>query len=176
MQSFGEEINDTLFLFPDAPLDCEDVSEDGKKWFDLPETVSYDELRRGLDVASPKLFNEVIESSADEYSIPYENISIIGFSQGAMLAFDMIYYANFGHIIAYSGLFVPRMEPPKFLKNRVLIVHGDEDTVLDYKYLEISSRKLDLMGVENATFTCHGLGHLISYDGLQKGVEFVKYD
>jgi phospholipase/carboxylesterase len=177
MQSFGKEISNTLFLFPDAPIDCGEQFDDGKKWFNLSKDVSsYEEITVGLGIAAPQLFNDVIENASVEYSVPYENIDIIGFSQGAMLAFDMIYYANFGHIIAYSGIFVPRLENTRFLNNRVFIVHGDEDPVIDYKYLSISAKKLTLMGVENKTFICHGAGHMISYDGLQKGVEFIKYD
>ncbi len=55
--------------------------------------------------AGYKLFHEVIMNIANEFNVGTENINLIGFSQGAILALEMIYYANFAHIVSYSGFF-----------------------------------------------------------------------
>jgi predicted esterase len=98
----------------------------------------------------------------------------MGFSQGAMLAFEMLYFANFSHILAYSGLFAcDSQKLAHYRDNRVLIVHGSQDTVVPYSNMSMSAQSLDIIGITHETYTLYGVEHYISEDGYQKGAEFI---
>lgn len=166
------KLDDTLFFFPDAPYKC-DIGF-GRQWFALPEVMTYKSLRDGLDLAGPSLFSYLNQLSK-ECNVPLENIDLIGFSQGAMLAFEMLYYANFGHIIAYSGIFVFDDKKEHLYKdNKVLIVHGDDDKVVPYSNMQLGYKNIESLGIKHCeAYTCYNLDHSISDDGVKKGLEFL---
>ncbi len=168
----AQHINNTIFILPDAPYECD--AGFGKQWFELSDSITYQELRAGLNIAAPALFNNVILKASDEYKISLDNINLIGFSQGAILALEMIYYANFSHIISYSGLFAfgsQRKTP--YTDTKVLLVHGDDDMVVPYTNLKMSSESLGMIGIQPTTLTCHNIGHSISQEGFAKGISFI---
>lgn len=170
--AFCHKMNNTLFVFPDAPHKCD--ADFGLEWFKLSNNITFEEIRNGLDKAAPKLFNDVIVNLSEEFNIPTEKINIIGFSQGAMLAFEMLYYGNFSHIVGYSGFFAldPKKEA-KYGENKILIVHSDDDVVVPYNNMKMTSDSLNILGIRHETFTCHGIGHSISKEGFEKGLEFI---
>jgi phospholipase/carboxylesterase len=165
-------LRNTIFVLPEAFHRC-DLGF-GRQWFSFPDNITYGALRKSLDEVCPLLFEKIISKVADEYEIPFSNINIMGFSQGAILAFEMLYFANFSHIIAYSGLFACDSKRPVSHKdNRVLIIHGDDDTVVPYSNMKMSSESLGIIGIEHKTHTLRGVGHFITEEGYQKGAEFI---
>lgn len=163
----SKKINNTIFLFPDAPYDC--ACGTGKEWFDLNE-ISPESLRNGLNNTGPMLAN-YIEKVSIEYDC--ENINLIGFSQGSIMALEMIYYPYTTKILAYSGLFVPC--PEKTIKSnaKVLLVHSDDDTVVPYQNAINAKKDLEQNGIDVNLQTCHDIGHSISLEGWSYGVDFL---
>ncbi len=164
----SKKINNTIFLFPDAPYDC--ACGTGKEWFALDE-ISPESLRRGLDSSGPILANYIKEIS-NEYKC--NNINLIGFSQGSMMALEMIYYPYVSKILAYSGLFVPH--PEKEIKSiaKVLLLHSDDDPVVPYKNAINSKDELKQNGIDDVILkTCHNIGHSISLEGWSYGADFL---
>ncbi|MDR2074935.1 MAG: hypothetical protein LBP31_01815 [Holosporales bacterium] len=170
--TIAKVLTNTIFVFPDAFYKC-DLGF-GRQWFCFPDDITFEDLRKNLNETGPLLFEQVITKISNEYEVPFQNINIMGFSQGAILAFEMIYFANFSHIIAYSGLFAfdPKKLAP-YTDNKVLIVHGDEDTVVPYSNMNMSSQSLDIIGIKNEKYTLSGIGHFITEEGYQKGAEFI---
>lgn len=168
----SSKMQNTLFIFPDAPYECE--AGFGREWFKLSNSITFAEIRLGLDSAGHKLFHEVIMNIAKEFNIGTEHINLIGFSQGAILALEMIYYANFAHIVAYSGFFAfDSRKEINYKHNNILMIHGDDDPVVPYSNMKISSENLSSIGIKHETCTCYGIGHSISEEGFEKGVEFI---
>jgi phospholipase/carboxylesterase len=170
-QMLAPRMDNTIFVLPNAPARC-DLGQ-GRQWFELSNEMSYEELRKGLDTAGPILFDGVIKKLSVEYDIQLENINIIGFSQGAILAFEMLYFANFSHIISYSGLFAAREQTIKPYENNVLIIHGRDDMVVPYSNVALSSKRLNMIGIKHKIFSCNGIGHSISEEGFDQGVKFI---
>jgi phospholipase/carboxylesterase len=77
----------TEFISPNAPEPCE-FNYFGYQWFPLKER-SIKELKIGLKSAFSHL-DSIIEKIILEHSVDASQISLIGFSQGSMLA---TYYA-----------------------------------------------------------------------------------
>ena len=127
--------SNTEFISPNAPEPCE-LNFFGYQWFSLKD-ISSEELKLGLNSAF-KYLDEIIKSIIEKHDIDPNQISIIGFSQGSMLA---TYYAlqkdyNFNSIISLSGS-LPReiLDNVNLVKNssQYLIFHGKIDDVVSYE-------------------------------------------
>lgn len=161
-------LDDTVFLFPDAPYQCE--AGVGRKWFNL-NTMSFEELRSGLEASAPLVY-EFVQKAAEEYRC--KDISVIGFSQGAMLAFEMLYYPGISKIIPYSGIFAFAQDKAIKSKADVLIVHSYDDFVVPYKNAELAMENLEILGLNRKVITCHDIGHSISIEGWEDGMSFIR--
>lgn len=169
-QSFlAKTLDNTMFLFPDAPFACD--AGFGRQWFSLNE-MSYQELRSGLHISAP-ILNNYINKLSTEYSC--DNINLIGFSQGSILSFEMLFYANITKVIAYSGLFaMPNDKKIISPSSKVLIVHSEDDEVVPYNNVNLAKNNLISLGIEPEVFTDHNVGHSVSLDGWKAAAEFIR--
>ena len=128
------------FISPDAPFDCK-MSPMGKEWFPI------EEIPNGAINASNELLS-LIKQECDKESLKFENVLLIGFSQGAMMSIQSLLLSknNFLGIIGYSG--------------------GTS--------LENAKKLLIGIGFDVKTVNRPGLGHGIDPDGISAGMEFVK--
>jgi phospholipase/carboxylesterase len=163
---------DTEFLAPNGPDICESYSF-GYQWFGLREfTPSY--VRAGLTAVRPHLKKYILEILAARGLTPMD-LAIVGFSQGGMVALDMVFaLQGLRGAMCYSGAFYPLSELalPK-PQPEILLVHGDEDTVVSYGYFLESQKQLEKLGLHLQTLTCPGLGHSIDEEGLKVGGKFL---
>jgi phospholipase/carboxylesterase len=165
----SDEMKDTILFAPNAPFRCD--AGFGYQWFKL-SNMSVDEIRSGMDEVVPIVAN-YIDSLAKEFEC--NDISIIGFSQGAMLSFEMLHYIDVSKIVAFSGMFIPSEKPIVAKNANVLIVHSDDDVSVPYLHAPQAKNDLDRLEVKSQIETCHGIGHSISQSGLRSCVNFL-YD
>jgi phospholipase/carboxylesterase len=163
---------DVEFLSPNAPQVFESYSS-GYQWFSLREFTS-EFIRSGLDQATPILRDFLLHELYVRNLTP-EDLAIVGFSQGGMIALDVMFLLpGIAGIICYSGAFYPRQSATinKPYPN-VLLAHGDNDDVVPYDYFLESHNNLVKLGVQPQTLTCSGLGHSIDSEGLNTGGTFL---
>ena len=93
---------DIIFLSPNAPETCP-VNFFGYQWFDLVERTP-EEIYLGLK-KSYHYLDQIISNITIKYEIESEDIVIVGFSQGAMLAsyYGLINNNKLNGIISLSG-------------------------------------------------------------------------
>ena len=124
--------SETEFISPNAPEPCE-FNFFGYQWFALRER-SEEEIQAGLKSAFFYL-DEIVKDIKKKFQINSDQISILGFSQGSMLA---TYYAlqnedTFQNIFSLSGS-LPKiiLEKIELKKNNTnyLIFHGKIDDVV----------------------------------------------
>ena len=124
--------SETEFISPNAPEPCE-FNFFGYQWFALRER-SEEEIQAGLKSAFFYL-DEIVKDIKKKFEINSDQISILGFSQGSMLA---TYYAlqnedTFQNIFSLSGS-LPKiiLEKIELKKNntKYLIFHGKIDDVV----------------------------------------------
>ena len=166
------------FISPDAPFDCK-MSPMGKEWFPI------EEIPNGAINASNELLN-LIKNECDKESLNFEDVLLIGFSQGAMMSIQSLLLSkyNFLGIIGYSGgTSLENINASKHLINEnihinsstpVLLVHGEEDDIVPFNSLENAKKLLIGIGFDVKTVNRPGLGHGIDPDGISSGMEFVK--
>ena len=124
--------SETEFISPNAPEPCE-FNFFGYQWFALKER-SEEEIQTGLKSAFFYL-DEIVKDIKKKFQIDSDQISILGFSQGSMLA---TYYAlqnedTFQNIFSLSGSLPKKiLEEIDLKKNntKYLIFHGKIDDVV----------------------------------------------
>ena len=124
--------SETEFISPNAPEPCE-FNFFGYQWFALRER-SEEEIQTGLKSAFFYL-DEIVKDIKKKFQINSDQISILGFSQGSMLA---TYYAlqnedTFQNIFSLSGSLPKKiLEEIELKKNntKYLIFHGKIDDVV----------------------------------------------
>ncbi|AFS48922.1 Phospholipase/Carboxylesterase [alpha proteobacterium HIMB59] len=124
--------SETEFISPNAPEPCE-FNFFGYQWFALRER-SEEEIQAGLKSAFFYL-DEIVNDIKKKFQINSDQISILGFSQGSMLA---TYYAlqnedTFQNIFSLSGSLPKKiLEEIELKKNntKYLIFHGKIDDVV----------------------------------------------
>ena len=173
-RQWSKDLPDTLFVAPDAPFVC-DVNPHGRQWFPL-QTMTPIDIRKGVDHVFPIIVRYVNKLIA-EHNIHADNVYIVGFSQGAMLALESVFSdLIIGGVISYSGaFFAPIVVATQPLYHTpALLVHGTEDTVVPYDLMIQTQLTLVSLGVNVKTISCPGLGHTIDNEGLAQGLQFIK--
>ena len=77
-------------------------------------------------------------------------------------------------VIGYSGAFIDTNLPEKIIKNDILLVHGELDTVVPLARMEHAVENLSSMSKTLETKIYKNLEHSINEDGLLLGIDFVK--
>jgi phospholipase/carboxylesterase len=166
----------TVFVSPHAPFPCWG-SAGGYQWFGL-EDYALPRMQQEIDHVLPSLV-AFVETERQKYNLTFDQVSLVGFSQGAMMA--LAFALSQGpspcrSIIAYSGALLFPEESKISLPNSVdiLLVHGTEDEVVPAHSSQISFEKLSNLGI-----SCHlelfpHLGHGINNQGLIAGGTFLQ--
>ncbi len=165
----------TLFLSPHAPFPCEGAPF-GRQWF------GFENKRRDLvamEVATAaRAIDRAIDALLAELSLAPGRLALAGFSQGTMMALHvgLRRTAPLAGILGYSGLLMA----PELLagslasKPPVLLVHGDQDTVVPSAALGEAEAALNRLGVQVEAILRPGLAHGIDPHGLDAGRAFLE--
>lgn len=170
-----EELPTTMFIAPNGPEVCDENNPFGFQWFGLKD-FSISNMRGGLDKARP-ILTKHLTLLLNELKLTPSDLTLVGFSQGAMMALEMLYvFSNLGGIIGYSGAFYPH--PSEVIVKpfpNVLLIHGTLDTVVPYASMVYAAEELKKHGLLAQTHTCKNLDHSINSEGIQLGGEFIRY-
>jgi len=158
---------DALFLAPNAP-DTVPMVPNGRQWFPLTN-FSLEERIKGVAYAGPILDAYITEVLA-EYKLTEQDLILIGFSQGTMMALHVgLRRAKpVAGIVGFSGMLIGRETLADDIKSRppVALVHGDSDEVLPIACLPDAYQGLQENGVRVGAHVRPGLGHGIDEVGI----------
>lgn len=152
------------FISPNAPESCE-FNFFGYQWFALNERT-VEEISRGLKSAFFYL-DDIVNNIIKKFEVKTEQISILGFSQGSMLA---TYYAlqkemTFQNIFSLSGSLPKKiLEEIDLKKNntKYLIFHGKIDDVVSANQALETHQFLVDQKIESQIIIDDNCGHSIS--------------
>lgn len=162
----------TLFISPDAPFPCE-IGMAGHQWFSLKEYTP-EAMEKGASEAYP-ILQAFMDDVRAEYNV--EKISIVGFSQGTMMA---LYYGlrhgeHVNGIVGYSGALMGAtlkvLDAQKGLP--IHLVHGDADEVVPVQATELAHSQLTELGCDVEKTIIEGLAHGIDMQALEIGRDFL---
>ena len=173
------------FYVPNAPSSLPQYPI-GRQWFDLyPNGINFNEagpeekeILKQDCLSSLNLIKDYINNLCIKYKLTDKDCFIIGFSQGAMMAFEFGKYVNntFAGCVLLSGRIMPTKKYKKipFIKTPIIIIHGDQDSVLDPKYFK---EACNILKNNDFIFESHlikGEAHTISPKMLHIVKNFIK--
>ncbi|MDR3155785.1 MAG: dienelactone hydrolase family protein [Holosporaceae bacterium] len=152
--------------------------EMGYRWF------SYDKSNRAGESEEERARTNYlqnfskIESSINDImvkrNIHYENVVMMGFSQGASVSLDMGLRKGVLAIVSFAGALVdPDVEIFAPQRTKVMLAHGTYDNVVPFSYMKSTKNILQNNGVHVECIVEEGQGHCISIDMLNSAVEFL---
>jgi phospholipase/carboxylesterase len=170
---------DAAFVSPHASRPCGQAPT-GREWFPLTFRDP-GERWAGVQMAAPGL-NSFLDSELARHSLPPTALSLVGFSQGTMMALHVGLRRAVAPaaIVGYSGMLVAPedLAPEKFAaeiksKPPVLLVHGDSDELIPMQALLQAAQGLAALGIPAEWHISAGVGHGIDQEGLRQGGEFL---
>lgn len=175
----AEHLPDTMFIAPDAPEDCAG-SPMGFQWFPIPwiDGSSEEESEAGALRAAEDLNAFLDGVMVDEDLLP-EQVALLGFSQGAMMALHVAPRREdpVAGVVSIAGrLLMPELLADEALcRPATLLIHGDEDPVVPVQSLPIAAEALQSAGFSEVyAHIQRGAVHQIAEDGLQVALAFLR--
>lgn len=168
---WSDLLPDAEFIAPNAIEPCE--MGIGYQWFGLKDFSPFN-IRAGLDRVTPLVVKQ-LKVWLHERQLAPADLCLVGFSQGTMLALDIMFHLpGIKAIVGYSGAFYPPVaKQVKAPVPKVCLIHGDMDMVVPYMAFLEAQKNLQEYGIIPVTHTSHGLGHSIDIDGLRVGGQFL---
>lgn len=178
-QQWESLLPDTAFVSLHAPQPCAQAPR-GRQWF--PLTMSGEEERwRGVNEARPAL-DAFLDAELARYGFGDERLALVGFSQGTMMALHVGLRRKRAPaaLVGYSGILVgPEHLSAAQARDRkgrpppILLVHGEEDTLIPAEALFASAEDLAKAGIPCEWHLSLGIGHGIDGGGLMHGGLFL---
>jgi len=165
----------TEFVAFNAPFPClGSPYAESYQWFDLRD---FDPtlMDAGLSQAVP-LLNASIDKYLEERGLSDDNLALVGFSQGTMMALraGLARKRPCAGIVGYSGTFINGTTTTVTSLPEILLIHGDQDPVVDIANLSQSAQGLSLLGAKVRTHICKDLDHSIDNVGSTMGGQFLR--
>lgn len=171
--ALSHDFPEAEFFMPNAPYECEN-NQSGYQWFSLDdENVS--KLQAGANIAADILVN-YIQQKTQQANLSWENVVLLGFSQGAMLAKHIaIHTQNVCKVVvAYSGKLIAVNTDLLNKDVPMILIHGDEDEVIPVEAMIDAYHELKDLGFAVDAYRMANLGHGINQAGLELGHQFIK--
>ena len=173
------------FFAPNAPFTVPQYPS-GRQWFDpYPNGKHYNEagpkekaiMQKECEV-SIKCLEEYISNLCFLNKLYLEDCFIIGFSQGAMIAYELGKYmkSRLAGCVMLSGRILSsiKLEKNPFTKTPLMIIHGNNDEVVNPKYFEEACEIAKLNRFLCEQYLIEDDGHTISTKTLQLVKNFIK--
>lgn len=146
-----------------------DMAPFGHQWFSL-RSLQEEDLLRGLDAATA-VVNAYIDELLAHYNLTADRLIVFGFSQGAMTSLHMGLRRKDSplSIISCSGALVgpERLQQEIRSRPKVLMVHGEQDTVVPFQALGAASKALTELDVPLQATPLPGLAHGIDERAIE---------
>ena len=173
------------FFAPNAPNKIiEQIN--GRQWFNLyPNGISYNnagpiekKIIKDECTESLELLKMYIDDLCLKYKLNYQDCFVIGFSQGAMMTFELGKFINkvFAGCVLLSGRILPsnKHNYSPFIDTPILVSHGDRDEILDIKYFKEACNILKNGGFIFENYLDKNNTHNISIETLKIVKNFIK--
>jgi phospholipase/carboxylesterase len=177
---FQPIIQDAYFIAPNAIEPWEGGFPNSYQWFSLYAGVE----RKALDVLAPKIKNanqillKFIENQLQRFNLSYENLILVGFSQGSMMAIyqGLIMPKKIAGIISFSGKVVEPLSVGDEIisKPNICLIHGTHDAVLPFTNFDEAQKILKQHQVPFEAHAIDHLDHTIDIRAVRIAQNFVK--
>ena len=174
MLSLGENFNKLLGdVEVHIPNGIEQIdSPDSRKWFSFATENEKDWIE-DFAKKSEKIVS-YINAVINDKGLSYNDVVMIGFSQGAMISLELGLALGVKAIVSLSGRLLDLHKNRECKNTKVLFVHGDHDDVIPISYMFDSERILQNAGIKVDNAVMNGMGHYITRGVFDRVVDFLK--
>ncbi|HCU06822.1 MAG TPA: phospholipase [Holosporales bacterium] len=169
--TLSDNLPNTAIYSPNAPNAFE-MGGPGYQWFGLPD-LSSSTLEDGIHKTLPVLL-DYIDILVEKHNICHEDVALVGFSQGCMMALASLYHRPLAAVVGLSGMWVKPGEPEVENETPVLLVHGTHDMIVPFSTMDFSQMMLERDGFPVETLSRPGLGHGIDNYTIDAIGEFLE--
>ena len=165
----------TIFLCPNGYEKCA-INPSGYQWFDLTK----DEPEYILEQAkkSEKKLHQFIVEIKLKYNLKNSQICLSGFSQGCMMSINLglTNNENFNCVVGFSGKIINQKDITnrKTSSTKMLLIHGDSDTVVSPTFLLEAKDFLIRNSVEIKTIMIKNCDHHIPIKASSEALNYIK--
>ena len=165
----------TIFLCPNGHEKCA-INPSGYQWFDLtrddPEYIL--EQSKKAEIKLKQFIKEI----KNEYSLENSQICLSGFSQGCMISINLglTNIENYNCIVGFSGKIINQedLANRKTSSTKMLLLHGDKDTVVSPTFLLEAKDFLIRNNVEVETKIINNCEHHIPVEASSEALHYIK--
>jgi phospholipase/carboxylesterase len=165
----------TIFLCPNGHEKCA-INPTGYQWFDLTRDVPEYILEQSKK-AETKL-KQFIEEVKNEYGLKNSQICLSGFSQGCMMSINLGLTSseNYNCIVGFSGKVINSKDliKRKTSSTKILLIHGDKDTIVSPTFLLEAKDFLIRNDVEIETKMIKNCEHHIPVEASSAALNYIK--
>ena len=166
---------DSIFLCPDGPEVCS-INSSGYQWFDLSNEREDILIEKSL-VAEKKL-NFFINEVMTKYNLNSNQIALVGFSQGCMIAIQtaLKLKEQINCLIGYSGKIINQkyISDKIISKPKIFLMHGYKDTIVPASHLLEAKEFLVKNNLKVKIKLFNDCEHRIPVEGSSLGLEFLR--
>jgi phospholipase/carboxylesterase len=167
-----KDLPDTHFISLNG-LQKYDMAPFGFQWFSLKNRDT-NVMRSEVDKTIPAVF-DFLEKKIIELNLSFEQLFLVGFSQGSMLATSIAtsFKQKLAGIIGFSGAVILR----NFTGNNltpICLIHGLEDEVIKIELMRRSRDHLKQLGFQVESHEIPFLTHSIDMQGIKIATNFIK--
>jgi phospholipase/carboxylesterase len=170
----AELLPHAAFVAPNAP-EPYDMAPFGYQWYSLRD-LGPESRELGVQAAAPAL-DAFLDAERDRYGLDDQNIALLGFSQGTMMA---LYVGPrrprpLAGILGYSGVLVGVQRLSAEVRSRppVCLIHGDRDELIQVQAMHAAVAGLQAADIPVRASVRPGLGHGIDPEGIAQGTAFL---
>jgi predicted esterase len=181
-QQLSQALPYTKFVLPDAPIQPVTLNMGMRmnSWYDIYSLgLHADEDEDGMRASSYKVI-QLLQHVMDE-GIPASRIVLGGFSQGCAMALFTALTCEYklAGVVGLSGYLPMRnkffhMVSDANRKTRIMLGHGDSDSVVEYAFGRVSAQFLQKYKFDIEFRTYAGLDHGASPEEIQDVLAFLQ--
>ena len=158
---------------PNAPYSFMNSTE-AFQWFSINGVTIENRLER-IEQARPA-FDHTIQKILEQHQLQnhLDQVLFCGFSQGTIMALDAVVTGRWPvtGVIGFSGRLATPIQKNLETKPKILLMHGQNDTVIPVIESLQAQQLLTQAGFNSTLHTFDGLGHSINHDELEQGCFF----
>lgn len=158
---------------PNAPFPFMNSTE-AFQWFSVTGVTVENRLER-IEQARPA-FDQTIKQILEQHQLQnqLDQVVFCGFSQGTIMALDAVVTGRWpvAGVIGFSGRLATPIQNDLTIKPKILLLHGQNDTVIPFTESLQAQQFLTQAGFNSTLHTIDGLGHSINQDELEQCTSF----
>ena len=168
-------LNNTVFICPNGHEKCS-INPAGYQWFDLTNNDPQYILEQSKK--AEKKLQQFINEVKVQYNLKNSQICLSGFSQGCMMSINLGLTSNenFNCIVGFSGKVINQEDlvNRKTSSTKMLLIHGDQDTVVSPTSLLEAKDFLIRNSIEVETEIIQNCDHHIPIEASSKALNYIR--